>query len=133
MGWIFFPEVKDGKGKANDIFASVDGWLVTKQAPKETVDFFKVWLVKETQTKLAAAGLLIPMVKGTAASLQDSFLRGVAQEARKADWIAIAMDQFLGPDTGRVFNDEAAAVAAGSTTPEQAVKAIQDSWSQNRM
>ena len=28
---------------------------------------------------------------------------------------------------------EAAAVAAGGTTPEQAVKAIQDSWSQNKM
>jgi raffinose/stachyose/melibiose transport system substrate-binding protein len=133
MGWIFFPEVKDGKGKANDIFASVDGWLLTKQAPKETVDFFKVWLGKETQTKLAAAGLFIPMVKGTAASIQDPFLRAIAQETEKADWIAIAMDQFLGPDTGRVFNDEAAAVAAGGTTPEQAVKAIQDSWSQNKM
>ena len=133
MGWFFLPEVKDGKGKANDIFASVDGWLVTKEAPKETVDFFKVWLGKETQTKLAAAGLFIPMVKGTAASIQDPFLHAIAQEAEKTDWIAIAMDQLLGPDTGRVFNDEAAAVAAGGTTPEQAVKAIQDSWSQNKM
>lgn len=133
IGWFFLPEVKDGKGKANDIFASVDGWLVTKEAPKETVDFFKVWLGKETQTKLAAAGLFIPMVKGTAASIQDPFLHAIAQEAEKTDWIAIAMDQLLGPDTGRVFNDEAAAVAAGGTTPEQAVKAIQDSWSQNKM
>src|SRR5260221_11318125 len=102
MGWIFFPEVKDGKGKANDIFASVDGWLVTKQAPKETVHFFKVWLGKETQRKLAAAGLFVPMVKGTAARIQDPFLRGIPQEAENADLIAIAMDQFLGPDTGRV-------------------------------
>jgi raffinose/stachyose/melibiose transport system substrate-binding protein len=133
MGWFFLPEVKDGKGKANDIFASVDGWLVTKEAPKETVDFFKVWLGKETQTKLAAAGFFIPMVKGTAASIQDPFLHAIAQETEKTDWIAIAMDQLLGPDTGRVFNDEAAAVAAGSATPEQAVKAVQDSWSQNKM
>jgi len=133
LGWFFFPVVKDGKGKANDIFASVDGWLVTKDAPKETVDFFKVWLGKDTQTKLAAAGLFIPMVKGTADAIQDPFLHAIAQETEKTDWIAIAMDQLLGPDTGRVFNDEAAAVAAGSTTPDQAVKAIQDSWSQNKM
>jgi raffinose/stachyose/melibiose transport system substrate-binding protein len=133
LGWFFFPVVKDGKGKANDIFASVDGWLVTKDAPKETVDFFKVWLGKDTQTKLAAAGLFIPMVKGTADAIQDPFLHVIAQETEKTDWIAIAMDQLLGPDTGRVFNDEAAAVAAGSTTPDQAVKAIQDSWSQNKM
>jgi raffinose/stachyose/melibiose transport system substrate-binding protein len=133
MGWFFLPEVKDGKGKANDIFASVDGWLVTKDAPKETVDFFKVWLGKDTQTKLAAGGFFIPMVKGTADAIKDPFLHAIAQEAEKSDWIAIAMDQLLGPDTGRVFNDEAAAVAAGSATPEQAVKAIQDSWSQNKM
>jgi raffinose/stachyose/melibiose transport system substrate-binding protein len=133
MGWFFLPEVKDGKGKANDIFASVDGWLVTKDAPKETVDFFKVWLGKDTQTKLAAGGFFIPMVKGTAEVIKDPFLHAIAQEVATTNWIAIAMDQLLGPDTGRVFNDEAAAVAAGSATPEQAVKAIQDSWSQNKM
>jgi raffinose/stachyose/melibiose transport system substrate-binding protein len=133
LGWFFFPVIKDGKGKANDIFASVNGWLVTKDAPKETVDFFKVWLGKDTQTKLAAAGLFIPMVKGTAEAIQDPFLHALAEETEKTDWIAIAMDQLLGPDTGRVFNDEAAAVAAGSTTPDQAVKAIQDSWSENKM
>jgi raffinose/stachyose/melibiose transport system substrate-binding protein len=133
IGWFFLPEVKDGKGKANDIFASVDGWLVTKEAPKETVDFFKVWLGKDTQTKLAAGGFFIPMVKGTAEVIKDPFLHAIAQEAEKTEWIAIAMDQLLGPDTGRVFNDEAAAVAARSATPEQAVKAIQDSWSQNKM
>jgi raffinose/stachyose/melibiose transport system substrate-binding protein len=133
MGWFFLPEVKGGKGKANDIFASVDGWLVTKEAPKETVDFFKVWLGKDTQTKLAAGGFFIPMVKGTAEAIKDPFLHAIAQEAATTSWIAIAMDQLLGPDTGRVFNDEAAAVAAGSATPEQAVKAIQDSWSQNKM
>ena len=57
LGWFFFPEVKGGKGHANDIFASLDGWLVAKDAPKETVDFMKVWLGKEFQNKLAEAGL----------------------------------------------------------------------------
>ena len=63
LDWLYTPAasvvslLKDGKGKANDLFASLDGWLVSKQAPKETVDFFKVWLGKEPQTKLAAEGL----------------------------------------------------------------------------
>src|SRR5438132_2976654 len=56
------------KGKANNLFASLNGWLVAKQAPKETVDFMKVWLGKDTQIKLAEQGLFIPAVKGTAAS-----------------------------------------------------------------
>jgi hypothetical protein len=50
----------------------------------------------------------------------------------KSQWIAIAMDQLLGPDTGRVFNDASADFASGNATPEKAVKAIEDSWKQNK-
>jgi raffinose/stachyose/melibiose transport system substrate-binding protein len=132
LGWIFFPEVKGGKGKANDLFASLNGWLVAKQAPKETVDFMKVWLGKDTQTKLATEGLFIPAVKGTADAIQDPLMKSVAQEVDKSQWIAIAMDQLLGPDTGRVFNDASADIASGNAAPEKAVKTIEDSWKQNK-
>ena len=133
LGWFFFPEVKGGKGKASDIFASVDGWLVSHDAPKEMVDFMKVWLGKDTQMKLAQEGLFIPMVKGTAEVIQEPFIRQIAEAARDTEWIQIAMDQLLGPDTGRLFNDEAAAVAAKAASPEKAAKAIEDSFAKNRM
>jgi raffinose/stachyose/melibiose transport system substrate-binding protein len=133
LGWFFFPEVKGGKGKANDLFASLNGWLVAKQAPKETVDFMKVWLGKDIQTKMAAEGLDIPAVKGTAEAIQDPFLKAIAEEINKSQWIEIAMDQLLGPDTGRVFNDVSADLAAGNITPEKAAKAIEASWQQNKM
>jgi raffinose/stachyose/melibiose transport system substrate-binding protein len=132
LGWIFFPEVKDGKGHANDIFASLDGWLVAKDAPKETVEFLKVWLGKEVQDKLAEQGLFIPMVKGTAEVIQDPFQKQIAQEVENSQWIAIAIDQLLGPDTGRVFNDASADIAAGKMTPENAAKAVEQSWQQNK-
>ena len=133
LGWFFFPEVKGGKGKASDIFASVDGWLVSHDASKETVDFMKVWLGKDIQMKLAQEGLFIPMVKGTAEVIQEPFIRQIAEAARDTEWIQIAMDQLLGPDTGRLFNDEAAAVAAKAASPEKAAKAIEDSFAKNRM
>jgi raffinose/stachyose/melibiose transport system substrate-binding protein len=131
LGWFFFPEVTGGKGHANDIFASVDGWLVADGAPKETVDFMKVWLGKDIQSKLAEDGLFIPMVKGTAEAIKDPFAKAIAQEVENSQWIQIAMDQLLGPDTGRLFNDQATDIAAGKTTAEKAAKAIQDSWAQN--
>jgi raffinose/stachyose/melibiose transport system substrate-binding protein len=65
LGWFFFPDVQGGKGKANDIFGSVYGWLISKDASKEVIQFMKVWLGKDVQSKLAAEGLSIPMVKGT--------------------------------------------------------------------
>jgi raffinose/stachyose/melibiose transport system substrate-binding protein len=133
LGWILFPEVKDGKGHANDMFASLDGWLIVKEAPKETVDFMKVWLSKDIQSKLAEQGLLIPPIKGTAELIKDPFLKGIAAEVGKSEWIAIAIDQLLGPDTGRVFNDASADVAAGHMSAEQAAKAVEQSWQQNKM
>jgi raffinose/stachyose/melibiose transport system substrate-binding protein len=132
LGWFFFPEVPGGKGHANDIFASVDGWLVGKGAPKETVDFMKVWLGKDIQQKIAAAGLFIPMVKGTADSIQEQFYKAIAQEVANTQWIQIAMDQLLGPDTGRVFNDACQDIAAGNLTAEKAAKTIETSWEQNK-
>ena len=133
LGWIFFPEVQGGKGHANDIFASVDGMLVVKEAPKETVDFMKIWFGKEIQSKLAEGGFYIPMVKGTADVIKDPFLKVVASEVEKSEWIQIAMDQLLGPDTGRVFNDASADVAAGNMSAEKAAKTIEQSWQQNKM
>ena len=44
--------------------------MESKDAPKETLDFMKAWLGKETQAKLAAEGLSIPIVKGTAETIQ---------------------------------------------------------------
>jgi hypothetical protein len=73
------------------------------------------------------------MVKGTADVIKDPFLKVIAAEVGKSEWIQIAVDQLLGPDTGRVFNDASADIAAGKTTPEKATKAIEDSWQQNKM
>jgi raffinose/stachyose/melibiose transport system substrate-binding protein len=92
----------------------------------------KVWLGKETQTKLAAANLFIPMVKGTADAIQDPFIKALAEAAQNTNWIQLAMDQLLGPDTGRLFNDQAAAVAAGAESPDNAAKAVEDSFAKIR-
>ena len=133
LGWFFFSEVQGGKGKANDIFGSVYGWLVSKDAPKEALDFMKVCLGKETHTKLAAEGLSIPMVKGTAEAIQNPFYKALAVEVDHSGWICVAMDQLLGRETGRIFNDEAAAVAAGAHSPEEATQVIEHSWSKSRI
>jgi raffinose/stachyose/melibiose transport system substrate-binding protein len=78
-------------------------------------------------------GLGIPLVKGTADAIQNPFFKQIASEVEKSQWIAIAIDQQLGPDTGRVFNDVCAEMAAGNSSAEQAAKTIEDSWAQNRM
>ncbi len=133
LGWFFFPEVQGGKGKANDIFGSVYGWLVSKDAPKETLEFMKALLGKIFKPNFAAEGLSMPMVKGTAEVIQNPCYKALASDVHHSDWICLAMDQLLGRETGRVFNDEALAVAAGTKSPEQAARAIENFCSQNRI
>jgi hypothetical protein len=40
LGRFFFPEVRRQRSREH-IFASLNGWLVAKDAPKETADFMK--------------------------------------------------------------------------------------------
>ena len=74
LGWFFFPRVQVGKDKAKDIFSKVYGCLVSKDAPKETLNFMKALLGKDIQSKLAAEGFTIPMVKGTAEAIHGGRL-----------------------------------------------------------
>jgi len=52
-----------------------------------------VWLGKDIQTKLAAEGLSIPMVKGTSDAIQNPFDKALALEVNNSGWISVAMDQ----------------------------------------
>jgi hypothetical protein len=47
-----------------------------------------------------------------------SIYKALAVEVNHSDLICLAMDQLLGHDTGRVFNDEAAVVASGAKSPD---------------
>jgi hypothetical protein len=60
------------------------------------------------------------------------FLKQIAQEIEESQSIEIAMDQLLGPDTGRVLNDASADLASSNIKPEEAAKAIEASWQQNK-
>jgi raffinose/stachyose/melibiose transport system substrate-binding protein len=94
LGFIFFPAVKDGKGKATDLFANLNGWLIAKEAPKETIDFARVWLGKEAQTKVAQQGLAIPAVKGTADAIQDPLLKEIAQQIERSEWLEVPWTKY---------------------------------------
>jgi raffinose/stachyose/melibiose transport system substrate-binding protein len=63
--------------------------------------------------------LAIPAVKGTADAIQDPLLKEIAQQIERSEWLKSPMDQVLGPDTGRVFNDVSTDIASGNSTPDK--------------
>jgi raffinose/stachyose/melibiose transport system substrate-binding protein len=130
IGWVNFPTVPGGKGEPTDTLGGINGWLVTKGAPKEAVEFVKHFVSKDMQMRLAGAGFLIPVVKGADEAISNAFMRNIAQNLSRSNYHQNFYDQDLGPSVGRVVNDATAELAGGSMTPRQVAKAVQDAFKQ---
>jgi raffinose/stachyose/melibiose transport system substrate-binding protein len=130
LGWFDFPTVAGGKGDPTDTLGGINGWLVTKGAPKETVAFLKYFISLDVEKRLAASGFLVPVYKGADEGLASPLIRNVAQNLARSKYHQNFYDQSLGPSVGRVVNDVTAEIAGGSMTPEAAAKAIQEAYKQ---
>jgi raffinose/stachyose/melibiose transport system substrate-binding protein len=130
LGFFPFPSVPGGKGEATDTLGGINGWLITKGAPKEAVEFVKAFVSKDVQSKLAGGNFLVPVVKGADAGINNAFMRGIAQNLARSNYHQNFYDQDLGPSVGRVVNDATAELAGGSMTPKQVAKAVQDAFKQ---
>ena len=128
LGWFDFPMVAGGKGEASDTLGGINGWLVTKGAPKEATEFLKFYVSKENQSQLAAGGFIIPVTKGAEQSVTIPLLKNVAENIGRSQYHQIFYDQMLGPSVGRVVNDTTTELAGGSMGPEDVAKAIQKAW-----
>jgi raffinose/stachyose/melibiose transport system substrate-binding protein len=130
IGILSFPVVPGGKGKATDTLGGVNGWLVTKSAPTQAVDFLKFFSQEKYAKEAAATGAYIPVYKGAEASIVDPNVKRLASDLAASTYHQNYFDQDLGPSVGRVINDISVAVAAGEMTPEAAAAAIQEAADQ---
>ncbi len=130
IGILSFPVVEGGKGKATDTLGGINGWLVSKSAPPEALDFLKFFSQEKYAKEAAAKAAYIPVVKGAEASFTDPLFKRLADDLSKTTYHQNYFDQDLGPSVGRVINDVSVAVAAGQMTPEAAAAAIQEAADQ---
>ncbi len=130
LGWFDFPMPAGAKGRPSDTLGGVNGWIITKGAPKEAVEFVKFFISDEVQRELAKQNFIIPTFKGAEAALSAAFMQNVARNIAASQYHQNFYDQDLGPSVGRVVNDATAEIAGGSMTPKQAAKAIQDAFKQ---
>jgi raffinose/stachyose/melibiose transport system substrate-binding protein len=130
IGIFAFPVVAGGKGKATDTLGGVNGFLVTKTAPPEAVDFLKFFSQVKYAKDAAAGGAYIPVYTSAEASIKDPLVKQVGAELAATTYHQNFFDQDLGPSVGRVINDISVAVAAGEMTPEAAAAAIQEAADQ---
>jgi raffinose/stachyose/melibiose transport system substrate-binding protein len=130
IGILSFPVVPGGKGKPTDTLGGINGFLVTKTAPKEAVDFLNFFSQEKYAKQAAETGAYIPVYKGMAANVKDPLVKQIAQNRAVSTYHQNYFDQDLGPSVGRVINDISVAVAAGEMKPEAAAAAIQEAADQ---
>lgn len=123
-----FPSVADGKGDGTETVGGIDGFEFTKDAPPEAIEFLKWFLSAENQNAAAEQGLYIPSAIGSEKHITDPLVVNAAETIGRSSKHQLFLDQDLGPDVGRVFNDVSVALAAGQMSPEDAAAALQDAW-----
>ena len=128
IGILSFPLVAGGKGAATDTLGGINGWLITKDAPKEALDFVAFLMSEPYQKAAAQAGVYIPALKGAEGWIDKPLVKHMASDISASTYHQIFLDQDLGPSVGRVVNDISVAVAAGEMTPEDAAAQIQQAW-----
>jgi raffinose/stachyose/melibiose transport system substrate-binding protein len=128
LGTFSFPMVEGGKGAPTDTMGGINGWLVSKQASKESIDFLRFLTSAENQKKLAARNLNIPVVKGAETAITDPLLKQAAEAFAQSSYQQNFYDQDLGPAVGRVVNDATTDLASGAITPEETAQQIQEAW-----
>ncbi|SDR61723.1 carbohydrate ABC transporter substrate-binding protein, CUT1 family [Rhizobiales bacterium GAS113] len=128
LGLMHFPALEGGAGKPTDTMGGINGWLISKNAPPEAVEFLRFLTNAENQRELAARNLQIPAQKDAPQAVTDPLLKIAAQSLAASTYHQNFYDQDLGPAIGRVVNDATTDLASGATTPVAAAQQIQDAW-----
>ncbi len=124
---VAFPGgIKDGKGDGTETLGGIAGYELNASAPPEAAQFLEFFASRQEQKPIAEQGINIPTAIGSADDLKDPILQAAAKAIAASSKHQNFLDQDLGPDIGRVFNDVSVALAAGETTPEEAAASLQE-------
>ena len=128
LGWFPFPAVAGGAGEPTDTLGGINGWIFSKDASDEAVDFMRYFTNQENQRLMGREGLFIPVAKGADDEMANPFFQRVSKNIAASNYHQIFYDQMLGPDVGRVVNDISADLAAGVISPQEAAETVHEAW-----
>ncbi|MGO3800651.1 MAG: hypothetical protein ACTJHE_15670, partial [Vibrio casei] len=127
-GWMNFPVLKNGKGKATDTLGGIAGWVLTSDASPEAVQWLKYFSNIEMQKHLAKINMIIPVVKGADEAIENPFKKRIAQNIANSTWHQLFYDQAFGANVGSVVNDVSVGIVSGHLSPQEAAEQVQEAW-----
>lgn len=128
FGLMMFPSVADGKDLQKNAQGGGDGYVISKDAPEEAVDFLKSLYEPENYKIIVEELNACPVIPGYENLLDDNMTE-VVEAVRNAEYYQLYYDQFLPAEVGSGAMCEAVeAVIKVEATAQDACDYIQEAW-----
>ncbi|MFC8722699.1 extracellular solute-binding protein [Kitasatospora sp. NPDC057198] len=113
LGWFPFPAVPGGQGDPAAIMGGLDGYSLSKKAPKEALDFLRFLVSTEQQQAYAKAFVAIPVNKEAQAGVTEPYNVSALQAFNKAPYSVLFLDTEYGQNVGNAMNTAVVNLLAG--------------------
>jgi raffinose/stachyose/melibiose transport system substrate-binding protein len=122
LGWFPFPAVAGGQGDPTAIMGGLDGYSLSKNAPKEALAFLQWLVTKDQQEAYSKAFFTIPVNKDAQGVVTDPFNVSALQAFNKAAYSMMFLDTEYGQNVGNAMNTAVVNLLAGKGTAADIVK-----------
>jgi len=126
FGFFDFPAVEGAAGDPTALTGAPEGWMVSKNAPEETIDFLKFLTSEETAAEFTETDGQLNAIEGAVtednvnpASLEAYEL--ITNASSTAPWF----DNAVNINVADIFMRGGQSLATGQTTPEEILKEVQ--------
>jgi len=126
LGWYPMVSIPGAAGDPGITMGGGDGFGISADAPDEAVELLKYITSVEVQKRFAATNAGVPAHPGALDALTDPSLKQIGAGLAEASYVQLWLDSDLGPDFGAPLNQAIVNLMAGAGTPEDIVKALED-------
>jgi raffinose/stachyose/melibiose transport system substrate-binding protein len=113
LGWFPFPAVSGGQGDPTAIMGGNDAYSLSKNAPKEALEFLEFLVTKDQQEAYAKAFQSIPVNQAAQSVITESYNVSALQAANKASYSMLYLDTQFGVNVGNALNTAVVNLMAG--------------------
>ncbi|MGH2316353.1 ABC transporter substrate-binding protein [Planococcus sp. SE5232] len=126
FGFFDFPEVEGAAGDPTALTGAPEGWMVSKNAPEETIDFLKFLTSEETAAEFTKTDGQLNAIEGavTEENVNPTSLEAyelITNASSTAPWF----DNAVNINVADVFMRGGQSLATGQATPEDILKEAQ--------
>ncbi len=126
LAWAPFPEITGGKGTPGAMMGGADGYACYIKAPDSCVKFLDFIATQDSQEKYAKAFQTIPASSKAQSVVTDPSLTNLLAAYKKAPYVMLWLDTMYGQSVGNALNVAVVNLLAGTGTPADIVKAVND-------